>query len=69
LELTSDGDDSGSKNAKETVGDLAVSAFGRSLESGGQFCVRAFGSRHEDVFAFNLLYKETLLVTFSAICK
>jgi hypothetical protein len=75
LELTSDSDDSGSKNAKDTVGDLAVSAFGGSLESGGQFCVRAFGRNLASVamkmfsrliYFIKKLYK---LCTFSAICK
>jgi hypothetical protein len=43
---------------------LAEYVFGGSRESGGRFCVRAFGKnvgigRHEDVSIFNSLYKET----------
>jgi hypothetical protein len=42
---------------------VAVSAFGGTLESGGRFCVGAFGRNLDSVavkifFTFNLLYKE-----------
>jgi hypothetical protein len=44
---------------------LAESTFGGSLESGGRFCVGAFGrksgfSRREDVLIFDLLFEDIL---------
>jgi hypothetical protein len=38
----------------------AVVGFGGSMESGGRFYVGAFGSSHDDVFTFNLVYKYIL---------
>jgi hypothetical protein len=41
-----------------------------SMESSGRVCVYVFGSRHEDVFMFNLLYKDFYkFCTSRAICK
>jgi hypothetical protein len=37
---------------------LSEFAFGGSMESGGLFFVGAFGSRCEDVFTINLLFKD-----------
>jgi hypothetical protein len=38
--------------------------FGRSLQSGGRFCVDAFGRNlachHEDMVTYNLLYEDVL---------
>jgi hypothetical protein len=48
LKLSSDGGESGTKNSNDTVvapivGSDKESAFDSSLESGGRFCVGAFG--------------------------
>jgi hypothetical protein len=68
------------RNANEAVvTPMEGSAFGGTLESGERFwVVRLAGtgfSRREDVFTFDLLYKEILYIyiffffTFNAICK
>jgi hypothetical protein len=43
LKLGSDGGDSGSKKCKRVYGEVWRSAFGGNLETGGRFCVGAFG--------------------------
>jgi hypothetical protein len=70
LKSSPDGGDFGSKKCKTRLWwriwlGLAELAFGGSLESGGLFCVGAFGkessfSRREDVFTVNFLLNEML---------
>jgi hypothetical protein len=44
-------------------------AFGEILESGGRFCVGAFGSRRDDVFTLIYFVKTFYKCTFNEICK
>jgi hypothetical protein len=66
---------SGSKKCKYKWWGLAESAFGGSLESGGRFCVGAFGRNLASVAVkifSHLIYfirKFYKFCTFSAICK
>jgi hypothetical protein len=71
--VNSDGGDSYSKKYTRGYGGAYIgvwmSAFVVSLESGGRFCVSAFGrnwnlSRREDDFTFNLVCKETLRILY-----
>jgi hypothetical protein len=71
IKLISDGGDSVNKKFKRGCGDICGVVWWslrlaglKSLESGGLFCVAAFGSRREDAFTVNLLYKEFLVVYF-----
>jgi hypothetical protein len=71
-ELGYDGGDCGSKKCKRGCGDayggVWPSMVWRDEKSGGLFCVGVFGSRFEDVFTSNLLYKEScIFCTYNAI--
>jgi hypothetical protein len=74
LKLSSDGGDSGSNKYRRGYGG-AYGGVWRSLESGGRFCVGAFGRNLASVavkmfshfiYFTNKFYK---VCTFSAICK
>jgi hypothetical protein len=73
LQLSSDGGDYGSRKCKRDYGAcLEESAFSESLESGGLFCVGAFGCNLASVAVnmfSHLIYLIYKICTCNAICK
>jgi hypothetical protein len=74
LKLSSDGGDSGTKKCKRGYGD-AYGRVWRSIESGGRFCVGAFGRNLASVAVkmfshlIYLIKKFEKFCTFNAICE